>query len=236
MTSERGPASAVATAEPVRVLLCDDHALYRRGLMMALEEQAGIEVVAEAENGAEAVAMAEDFAPDVVLMDVAMPGLDGVEATRRISLFHPSARIIMLTVSGDSDELFAAIRVGATTYLHKEDSIEVVGDAVRAVVAGQTLLTPELARRLIDEFDRLAGPGAGSGGGGGEATPPPALAPRERAALELVAEGLDSGAVAVRLDVSENTVKNHLRNVIGKLHVHARLAAAGGAADAAPRP
>ena len=232
MTSERGAASAAA--EPAGVLPCDDPAPHRRGVMMALEEQAGIEVVAEAENGAEAVAMAEDFAPDVVLMDVAMPGLDGVEATRRISLFHPSARIIMLTVSGDSDELFAAIRVGATTYLHKEDSIEVVGDAVRAVVAGQTLLTPELARRLIDEFDRLAR--AGDAGGETGAPPPPMLAPRERAALDLVAEGLDPAAVAARLDVSENTVKNHLRNVIGKLHVHARLAAAGGAADAASRP
>ncbi|HMQ27407.1 MAG TPA: response regulator transcription factor, partial [Acidimicrobiales bacterium] len=144
------------------------------------------------------------------------------------------ARIIMLTVSGDSDELFAAIRVGATTYLHKEDSIEVVGDAVRAVVAGQTLLTPELARRLIDEFDRLAR--AGDAGGETGSPPPPMLAPRERAALDLVAEGLDPAAVAARLDVSENTVKNHLRNVIGKLHVHARLAAAGGAADAASRP
>ena len=105
--------------EPVRVLICDDHALFRRGLMMVLEEEAGVEVVAEAENGAEAVAMAENFAPDVVLMDVAMPGIDGIGATRQIALFHPSARIIMLAVNADGDELFDSIRAGATTYLLK---------------------------------------------------------------------------------------------------------------------
>lgn len=215
------------SAEPVRVLICDDHALFRRGLMMVLEEEAGVEVVAEAENGAEAVAMAEDFAPDVVLMDVAMPGLDGIGATRQIALFHPSARIIMLTVNSEGDELFEAIRSGATAYLPKETAIDDVAATVRAVVAGQTVLTPDLAARLLDEFVSLA------------AAPPvpghpvaPTLAPRERAVLEQVAAGGDNASIAADLDVSENTVKNHLRNVLGKLHLHARSQSTHGVVDA----
>lgn len=205
-------------AEPVRVLICDDHALFRRGLMMVLEEQPGVEVVAEAENGAEAVAMAENFAPDVVLMDVAMPGLDGIEATRKISLLHPSARIIMLTVASDQDDLFEAIRAGATTFLLKESSIDEVGDTVRAVTGGQTLLSADLAGRLLGEFSAL-GPGDTDAG----ESPAPTLAPRETAALKLVAEGRTIPEVAAELDISENTVKNHLRNVLGKLHLHTRL-------------
>ncbi len=209
--------AAMSVSEPVRVLICDDHALFRRGLMMVLEEEAGVEVVAEAENGAEAVAMAEDFAPDVVLMDVAMPGLDGIGATRQIALFHPSARIIMLAVNADGDELFDAIRVGATGYLLKEASMAQVAGAVRAVVEGQTLLTPGLAARLVDEFAALAAaePAPGS-------VPAPVLAPRERLVLERVAEGQANAEVADALQISEHTVRNHLRNVLGKLHLFSR--------------
>lgn len=212
---------SVSGPEPVRALICDDHALFRRGLMMVLEEEPGVEVVAEAENGAEAVAMAESFAPDVVLMDVAMPGLDGISATRQIALLHPSARIIMLTVSRDGDELFEAIRAGATTYLLKEASIDAVGDAVRAVAAGHTMISADLAGRLLEEFDALADVAHPP-----DSPSPPVLAPRERAALALVADGRSEPEVAVELDLSENTVKNHLRNVLGKLHLHHRLLAA----------
>lgn len=204
-------------AEPVRVLICDDHALFRRGLMMVLEEQPGVEVVAEAENGAEAVAMAENFAPDVVLMDVAMPGLDGIEATRKISLLHPSARIIMLTVASDQDDLYEAIRAGAITFLLKESSIDQVADTVRAVVGGQTMLSPDLAMRVLAEFEGFAGEA------GADGSPHPTLAPREEAALRMVADGRSNPEIAAELDISENTVKNHLRNVLGKLHLYTRI-------------
>ncbi len=204
-------------AEPVRVLICDDHALFRRGLMMVLEEQPGVEVVAEAENGAEAVAMAENFAPDVVLMDVAMPGLDGIEATRKISLLHPSARIIMLTVASDQDDLYEAIRAGAITFLLKESSIDQVADTVRAVVGGQTMLSPDLAMRVLAEFEGFAGESRADG------SPHPTLAPREEAALRMVADGRSNPEIAAELDISENTVKNHLRNVLGKLHLYTRI-------------
>jgi len=204
-------------AEPVRVLICDDHALFRRGLMMVLEEESGVEVVAEAENGAEAVAMAENFAPDVVLMDVAMPGLDGIEATRQISLLHPSARIIMLTVASDQDELFEAIRAGAMTFLLKESSIDQVAETVRAVVGGQTMLSPDLASRVIAEFEGFTVEETAGG------SPPPRLARREEAALRMVADGRTNAEIASELAISENTVKNHLRNVLGKLHLHTRI-------------
>lgn len=224
-TTVRGTASP----EPVRVLICDDHALFRRGLMMVLEEESGVEVVAEAENGAEAVAMAENFAPDVVLMDVAMPGLDGIGATRQIALFHPSARIIMLAVGADGEELFDAIRAGATTYLLKETAIDQAAGAVRSVVEGQTLLTPDLAARLLEEFSALAGVAATPG-----VPAPPALAGREQAVLERVAAGEDNATVAADLSISEHTVRNHLRNVLGKLHLYYRSQTTSEAATATP--
>ena len=219
--------TAVVTAsEPVRVLICDDHALFRRGLMMVLEEESGVEVVAEAENGAEAVAMAENFAPDVVLMDVAMPGLDGIGATRQIAILHPSARIIMLTVASDQDGLFEAIRAGATTFLLKETSIDEVADAVRAVANGQCLLSPAMAEKLLAEFDAIAVSAT-------QATePPPRLASRERAVLQGVADAKSNADIAAEHSISENTVKNHLRNVLGKLHLHTRMQAARDERDA----
>ena len=197
---------------------------------MVLEEQAGVEVVAEAENGAEAVAMAENFAPDVVLMDVAMPGLDGVGATRQIALFHPSARIIMLAVSADGDELFDAIRAGATAYLLKETAIDQVAGSVRSVVEGQTLLTPDLAVRLLDEFEALAVQPTVPG-----SPEPPALAERERLVLGRVAAGASPDVVAAELAISEHTVRNHLRNVLGKLHLFNRTQMAA-EAGGRPRP
>ena len=206
--------------EPIRVLICDDHALFRRGLIMVLEDEDTIEVVAEAENGREAVDMAENFAPDVVLMDVRMPGLDGIEATRRISETRPSARIIMLTVSDQEDDLFEAVKAGATGYLLKEISIEEVADAIRAVMNGQSLLSPSMATKLITEFGELAKRADQPAD-----VPAPRLTARELEVLKLVAEGMSNKDVAAELTISENTVKNHVRNILEKLHLHSRMEA-----------
>src|SRR5438477_5533179 len=144
------------TAEPIRVLIADDHALFRRGLNMVVESEEGIEVVAEAEDGEDAVKKAEEFAPDVVLMDVRMPRMSGIEATRTIRDVIPTSRILMLTVSDEEDDLYEAIKAGANGYLLKEISIEEVADAIRAVVQGQSLISPSMASKLLLEFNNLA--------------------------------------------------------------------------------
>jgi DNA-binding NarL/FixJ family response regulator len=173
----------VALAEPIRVLVCDDHELFRRGLRMVLEAEEGIEVVAEAADGAEAVARVEDLAPDVVLMDVRMPRMGGIEATREIRRRFPMTRIIVLSVSDEEDDLYGAFKAGANGYLLKEVSIEEVADAARAVASGRTLLAPAVAANLLDRSatdgqgdGRLAhgGPGPVRGRGG-----LPARCPRE---------------------------------------------------------
>ena len=132
-------------SDDIRVMICDDHALFRRGLIMVLEAEDDIEVVAEAEDGADALEKAVEFVPDVVLMDVRMPGVDGIEATRRIAEKVPTTKILMLTVSDEEEDLYEAIKAGATGYLLKEVSIEEVAPAARAVVAGQSLISPSMA-------------------------------------------------------------------------------------------
>jgi len=136
-------------------MIADDQPLFRRGLNAVLQTEEGIEVVAEAEDGQEAIAKAEEFAPDVVLMDVRMPRVDGIEATRTIHEQVPSTKILMLTVSDDDQDLFEAIKAGASGYLLKEVSVEEVADSVRAVVQGQTLISPSMASKLLTEFVAL---------------------------------------------------------------------------------
>src|SRR5205085_9031238 len=133
--------------EAIRVLIADDHALFRRGLNMVLESEDGIDVVAEAEDGEDAVAKAEELAPDVVLMDVCMPRLGGIEAARAVRDSLASAKILMLTVSDEEEDLYEAIKAGANGYLLKEISIEEVADAIRAVVQGQSLISPSMASK-----------------------------------------------------------------------------------------
>ncbi len=204
----------------VRVMVCDDHALFRRGLVMVLEAENDIVVVAEAEDGEDAVRTVGEFAPDVVLMDVRMPGVGGIEATRRIGETVPSAKIVMLTVSDEESDLYDAIKAGATGYLLKEISIEEVASAVRAVVAGQSLISPSMASKLLTEFANLS-----KRADERTTVPTPRLTDRELEVLRLVAQGKSNREIAGDLFISENTVKNHVRNILEKLHLHTRMEA-----------
>jgi two-component system NarL family response regulator len=206
--------------DAIRVMICDDHALFRRGLIMVLESEDGIEVVAEAEDGAEAVAKAEELAPDVVLMDVRMPRVSGIEATRSIADSVPTAKILMLTVSDEEDDLYDAIKAGAAGYLLKEISIEEVATAIRAVVSGQSLISPSMASKLLSEFTNLSKKADER-----QALPTPRLTERELEVLKLVAQGMSNREIAGELYISENTVKNHVRNILEKLHLHSRMEA-----------
>jgi DNA-binding NarL/FixJ family response regulator len=216
MSDASGPAAA--DLDTIRVLICDDHALFRRGLVMVLESEDGIEVVAEAEDGEDAVAKAEDAAPDVILMDVRMPKMSGIEATRAIADAVPSAKILMLTVSDEEEDLYEAVKAGATGYLLKEISIEEVANAIRAVTTGQSLISPSMASKLLSEFNNLAKQAQ-------QKVLAPKLTDRELQVLKLVAQGLSNREVAEQLFISENTVKNHVRNILEKLHLHSRMEA-----------
>jgi DNA-binding NarL/FixJ family response regulator len=208
------------SGEPVRVLIVDDHALFRRGLQMVLEGETDIDVVGEASDGQEAIERAENTTPDVVLMDVRMPKRSGIEATRTIKDTLPSTKILMLTISDEEADLYEAIKAGASGYLLKEISIEEVADAVRAVHAGQSLISPSMASKLLNEFaamvkrrdERAQVPG-------------PRLTTRELEVLKLVAKGLNNRDIGQELFISENTVKNHVRNILEKLHLHSRMEA-----------
>jgi two-component system NarL family response regulator len=206
----------------IRVLVVEDHALFRRGLVLVLESEAGIELVGEAEDGASGVSRAAELAPDVILMDVRMPRMDGIEATRRIAEELPTAKVVMLTVSDDEDDLFEAIKAGATGYLLKEISIEEVADAVRAVMEGHTLISPAMASKLIVEFAALARNAEGQR----ERPRAPQLSGRELEVLKAVAQGRTNRDIGALLHISEHTVKNHVRNILAKLHLHSRVEAA----------
>ena len=214
---------SIAGAEPdevIRVLIADDQALFRRGVFVVLAGEDGIKVVAEVDNGEDAVARAEQLAPDVVLMDVRMPRLSGIEAAREVRDLLPTTKILMLTVSDEEDDLYEAIKAGANGYLLKEISVEEVAEAIRAVVQGQSLISPSMASKLLNEFNALARRAAQQ-----EQVSAPVLTARELEVLKLVARGLSNREVAEELFISENTVKNHVRNILEKLHLHSRMEA-----------
>jgi DNA-binding NarL/FixJ family response regulator len=205
---------------PIRVMLVDDQELFRRGLDLVLRDEPDIEIVGEAGDGLAAIERAAELQPDVVMMDVRLPGVGGIEAARRIRNAQPATKVVMLTVSDDEEDLFGAIRAGASGYLLKQISIDEVADAVRAVVRGQALVTPSMATKLFSEFNVLSRRVDAQHG------TTPRLTDREVEVLRLVAKGMSNKEIATELVIAENTVKNHVRNILEKLQMRSRMEAA----------
>ncbi len=230
MSVERDAASAVGrrdsapgrNPEPIRTLIVDDHALFRRGLEIVLVTESDIEVVGQAGDGTEAVERAGEALPDVVLMDVRMPRSSGIEACRAIKDVAPSAKIIILTMSDEEEDLFEAIRAGASGYLLKDIPLHEVAEAVRAVHGGQSLISPAMAGKLLTEFAALAKRDQEEPP---QQVPAPKLTDREMQVLKLVARGMNNRDIAKELFISDNTVKNHVRNILEKLQIHSRMEA-----------
>jgi len=187
---------------------------------LVLEDEADIEVVGETGDGLDAVERIVDLMPDLVLMDVGMPGVSGIEATRQVRALVPSVKVAILTVSERDEDLFAAVRAGATGYLLKEVSIEELPEAVRAVARGHSLISPTMASRLLTEFNVLSRRVEEERGN------VPRLSDRELEVLRLVARGLSNREIATELVIAENTVKNHVRNILEKLQLRSRMEAA----------
>jgi len=203
------------TRERISVMLADDHPVVREGLRALLAVQPDLELVGEAADGAEAVALAATLVPDVVLMDLVMPELDGVEATRRIRDVSPMTKVIALTSFDDDDRIFPAIKAGAAGYLLKDVRPQELVDAVRRVHRGEAFLHPVVAGRLMQEVAaETKTPGAD------------ALTERELDVLRLIARGLPNKLIARELDVAEKTVKTHVSNILAKLHLSDRTQAA----------
>jgi DNA-binding NarL/FixJ family response regulator len=221
ITAAMESGTAGRAGEPIRVLVVDDHALFRRGLISVLEPCADIAVVGEAEDGASAVQAAQDLIPDVILLDIRMPKASGIDACRGIKDAVPGAKIVILTISDEEDDLFQAIKAGATGYLLKDNSVEQLPEAVRATFEGQSFITPSMATKLLSEFTELARQAPAS-----RDLPAAALTGREKEVLKLVARGMGNREIGRALFITENTVKNHVRNILEKLHVHSRMEAA----------
>ena len=209
--------------EPLRIMIADDHPVFRFGLRALLQAEDGLAVVGEATTGEEAIALATALQPDVVLMDINMPDVNGIEATRRILDLSPSIGVLIITMFEDDASVFAAMRAGACGYLLKGAAGEETVRAIRAVADGEAIFSPPVARRVIQYFQ----------------APPvsqpqifPELTDREREVLDLIAQGLTNAAIAERLTLSPKTARNHVSNIFGKLQVAGRTEAIIRARDA----
>jgi two-component system nitrate/nitrite response regulator NarL len=199
--------------DPIRVAVADDHPMFRAGVVMSLREEEGIEVVGDAADGAAALALATIELPDVMLLDINMPG-GGLEAARRIAVVCPATRIVMLTVSEDEDDLLAAMKAGASGYVLKGAGASELAAVIRSVHAGEVYVAPALAWSMLREM-RVP-----------RTSPYDELTEREREVLELVAEGLSNQEVGERLGLAEKTIKHYMTNILGKLQVRSRVEAA----------
>jgi NarL family two-component system response regulator LiaR len=201
----------------ISVLIVDDHAVVRRGIRALLEAEQGFDVLADVGSGGEAVLLAADLAPDVVLMDLVMPGMDGVKATRLLKQRSPRSQVLVLTSYHEDEHIFPAIQAGALSYLLKSATLDELLESIRKAARGEAVLHPHVAARLVQE---LAG------------TPREmamlyaSLSEREREVLRLIADGRSNTEIAERLVISETTVKSHVSNILGKLHVADRTQAA----------
>jgi DNA-binding NarL/FixJ family response regulator len=205
--------------EELRVLLVDDHDLFRTGLRSLLEEQ-GVHVVGEAENGNAALRLVRDVAPDVVIMDLKMPELSGVETTRQISGVAPLARVVVLTISADDEDVMDAVMAGACGYLLKDSSIEQLMAGIRSAAAGESLISPQIAAKLLQRLRAQSADTAAA------ETIRAELSDRELEVLRLIANGKDNAEIARELFISPKTVKNHISNILMKLQIENRIQAA----------
>jgi DNA-binding NarL/FixJ family response regulator len=216
--------------DPIRVLIAEDQALVRRGTSVLISMEPGMEVVGQACDGVEAIAMAGELRPDIVLMDLHMPRLGGVAATREITRSLPGTQVLVLTTLDDDETVFEAVRAGAHGYLLKDVTEQELLETIRALRRGESRLTPQIARKVMDQFRRLAGgaePPADPAGAPARIEPPAEqLNEKEEKILRLITEGMSNRQIATQLFLAEGTVKNYVSRIMEKLHANTRTALA----------
>jgi DNA-binding NarL/FixJ family response regulator len=216
--TEAAPPTDKLGTDLLRVMLVDDHDLFRTGLRNLLEEQ-GVEIVGEASDGAAALALVTELAPEIVVMDLNMPGMNGIEATREIARVAPLTRVVVLTISDQDEDVMDAILAGACGYLLKDSSIQDLMQGIRAASIGEALISPHIAAKVLQRI-RATGVQADAG------VPKPELSDRETEVLRLIANGKDNAQIAEDLHISPKTVKNHISNILMKLQIENRIQAA----------